>query len=164
MPTLDRRALLQAPLTWTVTSVVAAVGLHAGHMPSWVFATFIALVLWRGLIAWRGTRLPPRALRILVVVVVVGGVLVRYRTLNGVDAGTALLSLMAAMKLLETRGARDQLVLLLISYFLVLAAFLYGQQLWLVPIAAAVVWLITATLMRVAQIVLPLRTGVVAGL
>jgi transglutaminase-like putative cysteine protease len=45
----------------------------------------------------------------------------------------------------------------------VLAAFLYGQQLWLVPIAAAVTWLITATLMRVAHIDAPLAPAVVAG-
>jgi transglutaminase-like putative cysteine protease len=153
----NRTTLLQEPLTWTVMSVTGAAGLHAGHLPPWVVATFIVLVLWRVLIGWRGARLPARWLRILVVVAVVGGVLLRYRTLNGVDAGTALLSLMAAMKLLETRNARDQLVLLLISYFLVLAAFLYGQPLWLVPVAAAVTWLITATLLRVAHVSAPLE-------
>ena len=82
-----------------------------------------------------------------------------YRTLNGVEAGTTLLSLMVAMKLLETRSPRDQLVLLLIAYFLVLAAFLYGQQLWLLPIAAGVIWLITATAARVAHVNAPLAAG-----
>jgi protein-glutamine gamma-glutamyltransferase len=164
MRRFERRALLREPLTWSVMSVVGAVGLHAGHMPPWVMATFILLVVWRVLIGLRGARLPPRPLRILVVVAVVGGVLMRYRTLNGVDAGTALLSLMAAMKLLETRSARDQLVLLLISYFLVLAAFLYGQPLWLVPVAGAVTWLITATLLRVAHVSAPLEPQAVLRL
>ena len=87
-----------------------------------------------------------------------------YETLNGVEAGTTLLALMVAMKLLETRSARDQLVLLLTAYFLVLAAFLYGQQLWLLPIAVGVVWLITATLLRVAHIHAPLQPGAIVGL
>ena len=38
-------------------------------------------------------------------------VLARFHTLNGLTAGTTLLVLMAALKLLETRSARDQLVL-----------------------------------------------------
>ena len=152
----ERDELLRAPLSWTLASVVAAVALHAAHLPFWALATFTLLVLWRVLIGVRSSRLPSRVLRIVVVVAVVGAVLVGYRTLNGIDAGTTLLALMAAMKLLETRNARDQLVLLLISYFLVLAAFLYGQQLWLLPIAAGVVWLITAALLRVAHAAAPL--------
>jgi transglutaminase-like putative cysteine protease len=147
-----------------MASVTAAVGLHVGHLPPWVMAIFIVLMFWRVLVALRGTRLPPRMLRVLIVVVVVGGVLMRYRTLNGVDAGTALLSLMAALKLLETRNERDQLVLLLISYFLVLAAFLYGQQLWLLPLAAGVAWLITAAVLRVAHARAPLRPRAVLAL
>ena len=66
--------------------------------------------------------------------------------------------------MLETRGPRDQLLLLLIAYFLVLAAFLYGQQLWLLPIAAAVMWLITAAVLRVAHANAPLQPGAIVRL
>jgi transglutaminase-like putative cysteine protease len=163
MQRAERRAVLQAPLSWTLAGVLAAVALHAAHLPLWVLATFVLLVLWRVLIGLRSSRLPSRTLRIAAVIAVVVAVSLGYRTLNGVDAGTALLALMAAMKLLETRNARDQLVLLLIAYFLVLAAFLYGQQLWLLPIAAGVIWLITASLLRVAHAAAPLRPGAILG-
>jgi hypothetical protein len=159
----ERRRWLHTPLAWTLASVVAAVALHLHHLPFWVMGAFALLVLWRILIGLHASRLPAVALRIVAVVAIVFAILIDFRTLNGVDAGTALLSLMAAMKLLETRTPRDQLVLLLTAFLLVLAAFLYGQQLWLVPIAAAVIWLITATLMRVAHISVPLEPAVVAG-
>jgi protein-glutamine gamma-glutamyltransferase len=160
----DQRRSLQVPLVWTFASVVVAVALHANHLPLWVLGAFALLVVWRAAIGLHGSRLPSAVLRIVAVIAVVLAVFVNFRTLNGVDAGTALLSLMAAMKLLETRSPRDQLVLLLIAYFLVLAAFLYGQQLWLLPIAAAVVWLITAALLRVVHINVPLPPATIAGL
>lgn len=163
MRRVERDAILRAPLSWTLASVVAAVALHASHLPFWALATFVLLVLWRVLIGLRSSRLPSRVLRIVVVIAVVGAVLLGYRTLNGVDAGTTLLALMAAMKLLETRNARDQLVLLLIAYFLVLAAFLYSQQLWLLPVAAAVTWLITAALLRVAHAAAPLSPAIIVA-
>ena len=61
--------------------------------------------------------------------------------------------------MLETRGPRDQLLLLLIAYFLVLAAFLYGQQLWLLPIAAVVMWLITAAVLASRMPMRPCSRG-----
>ncbi len=160
----ERRPWLQVPLVWTLASVVAAIALHANHLPLWVLGTVTLLVLWRSVIGLGGSRLPSSALRIVVVVALAIAVFAGYNTLNGVEAGTTLLSLMATMKLLETRSPRDQLVVLLTAYFLVLAAFLYGQQLWLLPIAAGVVWLITATLLRVAHIDAPLRPAAIVGL
>ncbi len=160
----ERRLWLQMPLVWTLASVVAAVALHTSHLPLWALAAFTLLVLWRVVIGLHGSRLPSAPLRIIAVLAVVSAVFLSYRTLNGVDAGTALLSLMAALKMLETRGPRDQLLLLLIAYFLVLAAFLYGQQLWLLPIAAAVMWLITAAVLRVAHANAPLQPGAIVRL
>ncbi len=160
----ERRRWLQTPLAWTLASIVAAVAMNANHLPLWVLGAFTLLVLWRSVIGLHGSRLPSPVLRIVVVVALALAVFLGYDTLNGVEAGTTLLSLMVAMKLLETRSPRDQLVLLLTAYFLVLAAFLYGQQLWLLPIAAGVVWLITATLLRVAHINVPLPPAAVLGL
>ena len=51
-------------------------------------------------------------------------VLLQYRTLNGVEAGSALLVVMVALKFLESRNQRDQLVLIMISYFLMFASLL----------------------------------------
>ena len=62
-------------------------------------------------------------------VVLVALVVMRYHTLNGLAAGSALLMLMAAMKLLETRTRRDQFVIVGAGLFLLLAACLDRQAL-----------------------------------
>ncbi len=140
-----------APLPWTLTSVALAVGLHALQLPLWVLAAFSLLALWRLMISRRRLPAPSRTLRTGAVIVVVLAVAMSFRTFNGADAGTALLTLMAGLKLLETRGPRDHRLLLLTAYFLVLASFLYGQNLWRVPLAALVVWFITAALLKAGE-------------
>jgi transglutaminase-like putative cysteine protease len=148
---VDSHSLLLAPLAWTLTSLTLAVGLHVDHLPAWVLAAFVLMAAWRALIGVRRARLPPRALRSVAAILLLVAVLLSFRTINGVDAGTAMLTLMAGLKLLETRATRDHRILLLIAYFLVLASFLYDQQLWRVPLVALVVWLITATLLKVGE-------------
>ena len=151
--TLSRRLQLDAPLVWTTLALTCAIALHAAHLPLWVMATYVLLLVWRGLLGLRGARLPSGWLRVLVVATVLLGVLATFRTVNGLSAGTAMLTLMAGVKLLETRRPRDHVVLLLIGYFLVLAAFLHAQLLWLLPVYAAILWLTTTALMRATQAV-----------
>jgi len=72
-----------------------------------------------------------------------------YRTLNGLDAGSALLAVMASLKLLETRAPRDHAVLVFVGYLLCLATLLYGQSLLRLGYVLIAVWLLTAALARV---------------
>jgi len=147
----SKRLQLDAPLVWATVALACAIALHATHLPVWVMAVFAVLVAWRATLGLRGARLPTGWLRALVVAVVLLGVLLTFRTLNGLNAGTAMLTLMAGVKLLETRTPRDHVVLLLITYIMVLAAFLYGQYLPLLPLYVAIVWLTTTALLRVTQ-------------
>lgn len=151
MRPVSRRLQLDAPLVWTSVALACAVVLHAVHLPLWVLVTFALLVTWRATIGLRGARLPSGWLRVLAIASVLLGVLITFRTLNGLNAGTAMLTLMAGIKLLETRSARDHVVLLLITCFLVLAAFLHGQILPLVPVYAGILWLTITALLRVTQ-------------
>ncbi len=50
--------------------------------------------------------------------------------ITGIEAGTALLVVMIAMKLLETRTARDRAVIAIICFVLMFAAFLREQAVW----------------------------------
>jgi transglutaminase-like putative cysteine protease len=150
MPTRRRWDFDSAPM-WTGSALVCAVALHVGHLPLWVSAAFVSMVAWRAVLSARGAGLPARGLRLLTLIGIALAVLATFRTFNGLDAGTALLTLMSAMKLLETRTVRDHVVLLMIGYVLVLAAFLYAQQLWLLPLDALVIWLITTALLRATQ-------------
>ena len=75
--------------------------------------------------------------------------LATFRTVNGVQAGTALLAMMAAVKLLETRTERDLTVLVFIAYFLLYAALLRDQGITRLPLLLAGAFVATAALHRV---------------
>ena len=125
--------------------------------------TFLTSRLWTLLIAVRRHRFAPddrnEALAVAaevgartgVAFAALVGVLASYRTLNGIDAGTALLVVMAGMKLLETNSTRDLTVVVFLSYFALFAAFLYNQNMVLLPYMLVTAWLLTATLMRIHQ-------------
>ena len=99
---------------------------HLLHLPPWIPLLFAGIAAWRLTLEHRGKSLPWRWLRSLIAVLGLLSVAVSYRTLNGIEAGTALLALMAGIKLLETRSLRDLTILLFIAYFLLFAALLYN--------------------------------------
>ncbi len=138
-------------LGWTTAGLAAAVAPHASHLRGWIVAVAIGIAAWRLFAEWRGLGLPGRWLRSALTLAVSAGVLLGYRGLTGLDAGTALLVLMGSLKLLETRTPRDHVVLVFIGWFLCLATFLYAQDLsaaaWVLPAA----WLLAAALLNVAR-------------
>lgn len=134
------------PLVWVCAAFAGAVLLHADRLPAWACVAALALVIWR-LVSARGAAwYPGIASRTLLALALVAVVLARFHTLNGLAAGTTLLLLMAALKLLETRGARDQMVMVGAALFLLLAACLDRQDLWRTPLYALEVWLCCAAL------------------
>lgn len=140
-------------LAWTMGGLLAALGPHLPRMQAWVSAFVIGACAWRLLAERRGWRLPPAFLRALIAGGVTVGVVVGYSTITGLDGGTALLVLMSALKLLETRTARDHTILIFIGWFLCLAAFLYAQDLVTAAWVLATVWLLAAALLRVSRLV-----------
>ena len=91
------------------------------------------------------------SLRLLLAFVAFCAVLFQYRTINGVEAGSALLVVMIALKFLESNGHRDQLVLIMISYFLLFASLLTESG----PLTAAylllLIWLTTVGLLQLGR-------------
>jgi transglutaminase-like putative cysteine protease len=122
---------------------------HAEHLPAWITGAFAATVAWRVAAEQRAWAMPARPLRLSAALAAVVAVLLHYHTLNGLDAGTALLSLMAALKLAETRAPRDHAVLVFVGYLLCLATLLYGESPPRLAFVLLAVWLLTAALARV---------------
>ena len=87
--------------------------------------------------------------RVVVVLVSTVAIFGTYRTLNGIEAGTAFLVLMAAAKLLETRTSRDLTVIVFIGWFLLYAALLREQSLSQLPWLLGSAFLTAVALMRV---------------
>jgi transglutaminase-like putative cysteine protease len=138
-------------LYWTAGAVAVAALPHLSHIAPWITALAVIAAAWRIVIESRAWRLPPKWLRIAIAVSAMISVAVSYRTLNGLDAGTALLTLMAGIKMLETRGTRDCTMLLFIGFVLLFAALLYNQSLLLLPYILCAAWALTAALLRLHQ-------------
>jgi transglutaminase-like putative cysteine protease len=136
-------------LDWALGALATAVVPHVPSLPAWVSLLLVAVGAWRLAAARRGWPLAPRWLRVVIVVIATAAILATYRTLNGLEAGTALLVMMAAAKLLETRGSRDLTVLVFIAWFLLYAALLRDQGLLQLPWLVGSAFLTTVALMRV---------------
>jgi transglutaminase-like putative cysteine protease len=138
-------------LGWTMGALGAALAPHLLHLQPWITGLVIVIGAWRLLAELRGWRLPGPWTRALIALAVTLGVMFGYATITGLDGGTALLALMSALKLLETRTPRDHVVLIFIGWFLCLAAFLYAQDILTVAWVLPTVWLLAAALLPVAR-------------
>jgi protein-glutamine gamma-glutamyltransferase len=131
---------------WVLAGLLGAVLLNVHHIATWCLPLALGATAWQIWAAQQPARLLGRAPRIAVVVVLTLAVLISFRTLNGLDAGASLLVAMAALKLMESQRLRDWLIVLGAALFLLLAACLGAQSLWLVPLYAAELWLLCTAL------------------
>jgi protein-glutamine gamma-glutamyltransferase len=158
-PAESERADALRPLGWVCAAFAGGALLNLDRVPLWAGAAALLLIVWR-LAAVRGAiRLPGTVARILLALLLVAVVLVRFRTLNGLTAGTTLLMVMSALKLLETRARRDQFVMVAAGLALLLAACLDRQSLVRVPLYALEAWLSCSALAVVATPSCPARTA-----
>jgi transglutaminase-like putative cysteine protease len=138
-------------LAWTAAIVLGASVPHWLALPPWVTVLLVAAVVWRFVVGLYGWRLPPRALRVALASAAFLGVLLDYRTLNGIEAGSALLVVMLALKFLESQGQRDQLVTIMISYFLIFASLLTDHGPVTVAYVGLLAWLTTVALLQIGR-------------
>lgn len=103
---------------------------HVTHLPIWESALIVALLTWRALAAQRQWRMPPKILRAALVIAAIGGVYASFGRISGQTAGTALLCVMIALKLVELRERRDVMVMVFLMYFLLITHFFYSQEIW----------------------------------
>lgn len=109
-------------------SILLVIAPHADHLPLWVSAMCTGLLAWRGYLAYSGKPLPRRWLLMLITIAGVAGIALSFRTLFGREVGVALLMLLAALKLMELHKARDAMVLIYLSCFIIITNFFYSQS------------------------------------
>jgi len=141
---------LLASLPWTLVALAFSLLPHVQYLPFWITGALVACALWRYSIEVRRQSIPPTLLRAALALMCFLGVLGTYRTISGVGPGSALLAIMAALKLLETRHRRDQFVLLFIAIFMVMSALLREQYLWSLPYLLAGILLIMTAWLRMS--------------
>ncbi|MBT5218455.1 MAG: DUF3488 domain-containing transglutaminase family protein [Woeseia sp.] len=138
---------LLASLPWTLAALAFSVIPHVQFLPIWATGVFVLCSAWRWKIERKRWRLPPAWTRIVLAFACFAGVYISYDAVSGVGPGSALLAVMAALKLLETKQRRDQFVLLFISIFLIMSSLLREQYLWSLPyLIAGVLFTMTAWL------------------
>lgn len=136
---------------WTAAIVLGASLPHWSTLAAWIPALLLSAIGWRLGVAALGWPAVPRVVRLACAVSAFFVVLGQYRTLNGIEAGSALLVVMVALKFLESHKQRDQLVLLLIAYFLMFASLLVERGPLMVGYIVAMVWLATVALIQVGR-------------
>src|ERR1700722_19076114 len=90
---------------------------HITTLPLWVLGIVVGCGIIRLALARGGRGVPSNRVLIGVSVLVVPLLFLRFHTFNGLVAGTALLSVTAGLKLLETKTQRDIYIITLIIYF-----------------------------------------------
>lgn len=153
-------------LAWLTLLIGVAVGPHAGSVHPWVIAGLAGSVVWRLGAAYWGWKLPGKFVRAALTLLGSFAVIFTYRRISGLDAGSALLILMLALKLLETHSTRDRSIVILIAWFVLFASFLREQSVASVPqLAAGVVVGMLALLQsaRPAGLLTPVRALQMAG-
>ena len=135
-------------LLWAAGCCAVAALANLPTLPAWVLLMAFAAGGARIVLAIRGRGPPPPSVLVPVAAFGIVALLLRFHTLNGITAGTGLLCLMAGLKLLETRRLRDIHVIVLIIYFLCLAALLHSESFWLLAYVTSVCLLATATLVQ----------------
>ncbi|MBN8280835.1 MAG: DUF3488 domain-containing protein, partial [Gammaproteobacteria bacterium] len=138
-------------LAWLAALILVAVVPHAQTVPPWVLVGLAAAVAWRLGAAQRGWPLPGSVLRGALTFAGSFAVVFSYRRISGLDAGSALLILMLALKMLETRSTRDRSIVILIAWFVLFAGFLREQSVASVPQLAAGIVLGTLALLQSAR-------------
>lgn len=138
---------LLASLPWTLAALAFALLPHIQFLPVWITGAFVVCAAWRYAIERRRLSIPPTWFRAALALGCFLGVFTAFESISGVGPGSALLAIMAALKLLETRQRRDQFVLLFISIFLVMSSLLREQYVWSLPyLILAVILTMTAWL------------------
>lgn len=128
-----------------IAVVALAIGPHLWRVPLWAAGLCLALLAWRGWLAWRTQALPARWVLLLIAVGAAAAAKFSHGVLVGRASGLTLVSVLLALKLLEMHGRRDAFVVFFLGFFLVLTQFLYSQSMGVALWTLASVWgLLTA--------------------
>lgn len=138
-------------VNWLLFGAALAILFHGTHIPLWLTLTSLSLVACRFVIEQRAWRVPGRIIRFVLFFVITLAVFKHFGTILGRDAGTAFLTVLVGLKILETRSLRDYMFDVFLLYFLTLGAFFFSQSLITGVYAFAIATVITIALIRLTQ-------------
>ena len=146
-------------LLWLLIAVLFVSLPHLLQVNIWITLMLLGVSAWRYALEYRNWSMPSAWIKVPLVFAALAAVGFTYRSITGVEAGTGLLLVMLALKILETKTGRDLIVVSAICWFLMFAAFLREQQLWAIPYILFGISLSVAALIQIHRVsaVLPAR-------
>jgi len=108
--------------------ILMVIAPHADHLPVWVSAMCVALLSWRGYLVYTGNPLPKRWLLLLITIGGIAAIAASFHTLFGREVGVTLLMMLATLKLMELKQARDAMVVIYLCCFIIITNFFYSQS------------------------------------
>jgi transglutaminase-like putative cysteine protease len=148
-------ALLPQPnsgnLRWLLLSLALVMGMHVEHLAAWIAILIFGFGLWRYAIDHYGLAFPKLLVLTPITIAATIGIAFTYQGLFGRDASVALLALMLALKLMETKTRRDYSIVIFIAYFLTVNQFLFSQSLLVGAFMLLPILALTTTLIGINQ-------------
>lgn len=120
---------------------------HLSHLPIWLSAVCLALIVWKLLHEYQWLTLPGKYLRFAMLASVLAGILYSYHTLLGREAGSAMLLALLCLKLFEVKTLRDASILVQLALFAIVITFLFSQTILMaIQMLVIVVLLLSAVI------------------
>lgn len=155
------KGLNTASIYWLMGSLTLAALPHFIYQPFWVGLIFIAMMGWRLMHHLRGWPLPAASRRLKLLQLSLAGLslaltFATYGLTIGRDAGTALLVMMLAFKVVETHSPRDFYLCCFLGLFVVITNFFFSEAIWM---AALMCLSVVSLISCLVQINTPVMTG-----
>ena len=100
---------------------------HLLRLPLWLTGIWLLAVGWRMSLGVQGRPKPALLIRLLSTLAAGVALYLHFGTILGRDAGSALLVMMAGLKLLELKQRRDATLIVLLCYLLLAIQFMFSQ-------------------------------------
>lgn len=138
-------------LRWLLAAMALVMAPMLFYLKPWVPVFAALLGAWRYRIAQHGAPLPRLRIMLPLTLLSAGAIVASYGGNFGRDASVALLTVMLAMKLLESANRRDATLLISLSWFLAITTFLFSQSLPAGAYLALPVFGLTAALVGISH-------------
>jgi len=139
-------------LAWILVSLTAVILPHVARMPPWLIVICVLCILGRVLIYQGRLSYPGTIIKTSLVLLVLLTMLAQFgRDIFATESTVAILIVAVTLKLLEMHRKRDVLLVVYLSYFLVIAEFIWSQNILIACYMMFCVMLISSALMSLYQ-------------
>lgn len=114
---------------WITLAQIVCTIPHLWHIPSWVVGLCAWCIFWRVMVFQGRWSYPSKYIRYAFVILAVFALMLYFPTLLNIRAAISLLIITYYMKLLEMFRQKDIYIILILSYFVIAAAFLFQESL-----------------------------------